>query len=445
MGLLHVTFALAMSVASPPAKAAAPAAASSQPATSARAAKAAKAASSKTQRPAPERPTAKTCSLDQAAEILGPAAAPIVIGYYFDPTESYNYDSYLSLRRLVADAGGSLRVDLIPVRSSALDALHRDRVRTWFLAAAALSRSERALRILIRDGQERVETRIARPDQRAALAQELAVTEAELTAALADPCVARRLESNTRAYRDELTRAGGRLARPPIFTVAGAVAVDKRSSLYSMITRAHNDLYAPKPGLGHRARPPRRGVSPRVIYPPGDAGLLVGGVGAPHRLAYFINPEPKPRLGRLKPALEFQRRHPDRLAIQIIVRGSTATAELLRRRFCAAKRAGVELELLRVLAELPSGAEADPRKAAELLMRKLDNAPDLESCDVSEPNLPTAEDEDAPTQLPEGIWLDGAVINSTSDLELIELRLREIEASADPLDLVFSLIPESDD
>ncbi len=434
MGLLHVAVALAMSLAPPPAKTAAPAASSSPSAKR----------SATTKRPRqPESP--KTCSLDHAAERLGPAAAPIVIGYYFDPTESYNYDSYLALRQLVAEAGGSLRVELIPVRSSALDALHRDRVRTWFLAAAALSRSERALRILIRDGQERVETRIARPDQRAELAQELAVSEAELTAALADPCTARRLESNTRAYRDELTRAGGRLARPPIFTVAGAIAVDKRSSLHSMITRAHNDLYAPKPSLGHRARPPRRGVSPRVIYPPADAGLLVGGVGAPHRLAYFINPEPKPRLGRLKPALEFQRRHPDRLAIQIIVRGSTATAELLRRRFCAAKRAGIELELLRVLAEVPSGAEADPRKAAELLMRKLDNAPDLESCDITEPVLPTGEDEETPSQLPEGIWLDGAVINSTSDLELIELRLREIEASADPLDLVFSLVPESDD
>lgn len=394
--------------------------------------------------PAEPSATATTCAVDQAADSLGPRGAPIVVGYYFDPAESDNFATWLELRQLVADAGGRLRVDLLPVRSSGLDALHRDPVRTWFIAAATLDRSERALRILVRDGQERVETRIARPDQHEALAAELKISPDALSRALQDPCHDRRLEANTRAYRSELARAGGRLARPPIFTVAGETAVDKQSSLHSMITRAHNKLHAPQPALKHRPRPPRRGVSPRVIYPPSDAGLLVGGVGVPHRLVYFIHPEPTPRLGRLKPVLEYRQANPDRLSIQIIVRGSNATAELLRRRFCAAERLGVELELLRVLAELPNGAEADPRAAAEVLFRKLDNAPELDSCDVSEPTLPSNDDQSLP-QLPEGIWLDGAVVNSTSDLELIDVRLREIEASADPLDLVFSLIPESDD
>jgi hypothetical protein len=181
-------------------------------------------------------------------------------------------------------------------------------------------------------------------------------------------------------------------------------------------------------------------VSPRLIYPPSDAGLLVGGVGAPHRIVWFIDPAPRPSIARLKPVFDYQRRHPDNVAIQLIVRGQSASAELLRRRFCAARSLGLELHYLRVLAGLPTTRHADPATAAEWLEKKLDNAPSP-ACSIEQVVLPTSDDE-AQRGLPEGIWLDGAAINNTSDVELIELRLRELEASADPLNLVFSLVPE---
>ncbi|MCA9689117.1 MAG: hypothetical protein KC636_05865 [Myxococcales bacterium] len=387
------------------------------------------------------------CDAELPGARLGPRDAPIQVVFYHDPSNLDGLEIWVSLRQKVADARGQLSVVLRLVRDMRYSSDPQDLVRRWHIAASSLGRTDAAMRIAARNNFDRLRLQILDRGQRPALARELGVTTKALDDALADPCTAKRLEENTRELRrewDRVENAGGSISNTPVFLVGDGALEDTLSALPAEINKEHARRNRAPASLTPPRRFLRRGVRDRVIYPPGNAGLLVGGVGTPHRLVLFIVPEARPRLARLQGVIEFMEWNPGRLAIQVIARGDSPTAQLLRRRFCAARRLGRELEYLRVLAEIPIDASPEPEIAAEKLERLLDNAPELDSCDVSEPTLPTPEDDDTRPGLPEGLWLDGAVINSTSDLDAIGPRLRSIEASRDPLDPLFSLLPSEE-
>jgi hypothetical protein len=245
-----------------------------------------------------------------------------------------------------------------------------------------------------------------------------------------------------RAGKAELQRlhqaAGGYLGRPPIFLVGQAAAFEDGPGLERVrgeLARETQRLRANRPPV----RPlvaARRGVSQRLMRPPVQAGMLVGGVGLPHRLVVFAEHDEHPNFSLLAPVLEFRRQNPGVLAVQVIARGTNTGARQLRVRTCVAERLGLQLEYLRILAREGEGARREPRSAAAAeFIARLDEAPEAQTCELGEPEL-----ERGPggiTTLPEGVWLDGAAVGQ-SDLDALAARLAGADAAQRPLDAVFS-------
>ncbi len=379
--------------------------------------------------------TPPTCTTPPATG-MGPAMAPLQLTVYLDPLSSTPNALWLwiELRRLVADLRGDLRVRIEPigggmVRDPASEALLR-----WFLAASDAGAQEAALRLLDRDGRERLALRLSRPGGPAALAAEIG----KPGPLRIDPCSERRLEASRRALRGQQQRAGGFLGRPPLFALADRVAFEDTGGLERVraeLARELQRLRSGRPGSGRSTWPPTRpGVSPRLIRPPAASGMLVGGVGLPHRLVVFVEHDEHPNLGNLGPVLEYRRRHPGQLAIQVIARGTTVAARQLRLRLCGAQKLGLELEYMRRLAQGPMVRSLGAAEPVPLSQR-LDEAAEAGSCDAEEPALESAPG--GARGLPDGVWLDGTAVGQ-GDLEAIGVRIIGLEAAQRPLDAVFS-------
>ncbi len=368
---------------------------------------------------------------------LGPIDAPIELTVYLDPLNRDPVSPlalWIELRRLVSDYRGALRVRIEPVTTGMVRDLNTLALLRWFLAASDDGAQEAALRLLDRDGRDRLAVRLARPGGSAALAAEIG----RPLAVRSHACLDRRLETAQRSLRMQVQRAGGYLGRPPLFVLGDRLAFEDTSGLERVrgeVSRDLQRLHAGRPPSSRSSWPPgRAGVSLRLIRPPAAAGMLIGGVGLPHRLVLFVEHDEHPNLTNLAPVLEYRREHPGQVAIQIIARGTTMAARQLRLRLCAAQKIGLELEYLRRLARDPMSRGVAAAEEVSLTQR-LDEAADAHKCEQEESEL-----EPGPAGargLPDGIWLDGTAVGQ-GDLEAIGVRIVGLEAAQRPLDTVFS-------
>lgn len=379
-------------------------------------------------------PAPTTCA-EPPATGLGPVAAPVQLTVFLDPLAPGSLALWIELRRLVSDERGTLRVRIEPVASSMLRDPSTEALMRWFLAASDAGAQEAALRLLDRDGRDRLALRLARPGGPAALAAEIGRPGGALPQ---DPCGERRIDAARRALRVQMQRAGGYLGRPPLFVLGDRLAFEDNGALERVrgeVARELQRLRADRPPPGRGSWPPARpGISLRLIRPPAAAGMIVGGVGLPHRLVVFVEHDEHPSLANLAPVLEYRRQHPGQLAIQIVARGTTMAARQLRQRLCAATGLGLELEYLRRLARDPMTRGLGSAEAVPLTQR-LDEAAEAHKCELGEPEL-----EPGPAGargLPDGAWLDGTAVGQ-GDLEAIGVRIVGLEAAQRPLDAVFS-------
>lgn len=382
-------------------------------------------------------PGAAACVPSPALRI-GPTDAPLALTVFFDPFAAGTLPLWLELRRLVADHEGALGVRLVPAPTTMVETAGETRFLRLLLRAAAQGRLEAVLRALDRDGRERLGVRLADPAQRAVLASELGVRAADLAAWLDDPCPDATVSAGKRELQQLHAAAGGYLGRPPLFALGMATAFEDGPGLERLRSELAREIQRQRSRrtVARAPAPPRRGVSPRLIRPPASAGMLIGGVGLPHRLVVFAEHDEHTNFALLAPAREFRRQQPGVLAIQVIARGNSAGARQLRQRTCVAERLGLQLEYLRILAGPGEGGRREGRSAAAAeFLARLDAAPEAQDCDLSEPEL-----ERGPggvTGLPDGVWLDGAAVGQ-SDLDALAARLSAADSAQRPLDAVFS-------
>lgn len=368
---------------------------------------------------------------------LGPTSAPVELTVFLDPLSREPIAPlalWIELRRLVSDHQGALRVRIEPVTTGMVRDPNNLALLRWFLAASDDGAQEAALRLLDRDGRDRLAVRLGRPGGPAALAAEIGRSAATRP----QVCLDRRLEAAQRSLRMQVQRAGGYLGRPPLFVLGDRLAFEDTVTLERVrgeVSRELQRLHAGRPTPGRSSWPPSRsGVSLRLVRPPAAAGMLIGGVALPHRLVLFVEHDEHPNLTNLGAVLEYRRQHPGQLAVQVIARGTTMAARQLRLRLCAAQKLGLELEYLRRLARDPMSRGVAANEPVSLTQR-LDEAADAHKCEQDEPEL-----EPGPTGtrgLPDGVWLDGTAVGQ-GDLEAIGVRIVGLEAAQRPVDAVFS-------
>lgn len=399
------------------------------------------------------RPTSEQCRAD-ALDFhhgLGPAEAPTLLRIYIDPTapETNPLKTWLEVRRIVGERAGELRVELVPARGgrTETDAVS-DSVRVWFMAVASLGRAEEALRLLDRQDWLRIATDLNSPEGRRRLAREL-----DLDAAAVE---ARRSGVPGACLRRSLDRGSNRLAQQTngqFATLVGVVDRDGREQFQAIDVeltelRTQLDRLTTVPGFVDEAvgfipfspvmpAMPGLGTSSRFDRTFPDTGVLVGGEALPHRLVIFVEDEEHGRLPDwLMPAMKFRTTYPGRLSVQLIAAGVGSRAIGLRRRLCAARSLGLEVEYLLHLAEAPAVRRLHETELYELLQPVADS----DKCSDSEPL--ESEPGDAEAALrdggnrrgtdfghPRGAWLDGRPVNP-SDLDALEWQLdAEVEPS----------------
>lgn len=380
--------------------------------------------------------TPEVASCPSAMPGLGAANAPTVVTYFLDPLLGSHLANWLDLRSQIAALRGEVRAEVAIVESSKVASHGRIAVLLWMLRVQERGRLESGLRLLEREGLERLLARLNSAEARRLLAKELGLKADDFEGLRSDPCLTKRLTDNTAKFHRQGRRASGAQVRPPAFVVGDQPAFEKVSYLSAALDKQRRLLRDPVLLTASPSRR-RRGVSPRVRRPPANAGLLIGDIGSPHRLVVFLRPDPRPRLTQLAPVLRYQRNHPGKLALQLIVRGTSPESQDLRRRMCHATSLGLEVEYVHMLAAGRtqwSTHARDPDVIEAIL-------------DAHEPEKPCSLDEaqlDGEGNLPDGVWLDGGIIGQTTDLEHIASKIAEIERSTNPADAVFSLLPQSE-
>jgi hypothetical protein len=343
---------------------------------------------------------------------IGPADAPVTVRVYLDPVAPDSLAVWTRVRALVAQMEGDLAVEVEILRKPEQEhpsavRPDEDRVRTLAAVAARVGALEPVLAEIDRASWEGIATRLARPDQRAALLGGLGVPDAPAK----ERCA--RLELvRTRARVSELQRLqlDGSPVRAPAFGILGPegdeLLVMGDPLLRELRPRIEATAQARRGPIARRVgaielppqpRPPPRDLG-RV-----EGGLRIGGEGGPHHLLLYADGERDPTLSTLLPtALRLREQAPEVLSIQIVARGARAEAVELRRRLCAAARAGLEVEYLRALARGFSSAVDLPDHLDAVAEREKCPAGDRESND-------------------RGGFLDGLPTNQ-EDLEALRLR-----------------------
>jgi hypothetical protein len=357
---------------------------------------------------------------DRPAVSVGVAHAVDAVEVFLDPVSDTALRTMLELRRLVSEQRGRLRVDVRLVPAPGLvDPRHAD-ARAWATAMAAEGRLLEALRLLTRDGPDRLYVRLQDRDGRVEVAREIGLPAKRHERAWRSTCPRRRSDRDDLRLHRRMVEGGFTVYRLPVFVLGDELFEDGPS------------LDKLRPALGrHRVQDRRRTLRPRPALPEPRAlleptrptnlgGALLGGVGLPHQFVLVARDEDDPHLFMLlPPILTFRRSHPERLSVRVVARGAVVGSIRLRTRLCAATRLGLVAGYFDILATEPSLRLADP--AVEALLRTLDEVPE-EQCD-GDPD---------PTDLPDGGWLDG-LGRTRSELDNLERTLDLIDASHRPL------------
>lgn len=388
------------------------------------------------------RPTGEQCRAE-ALDFhhgLGPAEAATLLRVYIDPTapETNPLKTWLEVRRIAGERAGDLRVELVPSRGGRNDTdAVSDSVRLWFMAVASLGRAEEALRLLDRQDWLRIAADLSSPEGQLRVARELDLDAAAVEARLAGVPGA--------CLRRSLDRASNRLAQQTmgqLATLVGVVDRDGREQFADIdleLTelRTKIDRLTTVPGFVDQSVgfipfmapiAPGIGTSSRFDATFPNTGVLVGGDALPHRLVIFVEDEEHGRLPDwLMPAMKFRTAYPGRLSVQLIAAGVGSRAIGLRRRLCAARTLGLEVEYLLHLAEPSAVRRLHETELYDLLQPVADS----DRCSDSEP-LESSDDEAAlqagsPRRgsdfgHPRGAWLDGRPVNP-SDLDALEWQL----------------------
>lgn len=358
---------------------------------------------------------------------LGPAGAPTEVDVYIDPAQGDDaLLTVLDLQRLVAEHEGRLRVDLHVVRGPSGGSDPRaEEIRAWLVSVARRGRLVPALRLLARDGFERVHARLSDPGGFAALARAIELSERELRESLDDPCAPGRLRTDSRRLFEAFRAAGSTVFRLPVFTFGTTVSEDL-DRLRAELARA--PLEQTRARREGPVQPPAARPSSVRLRRPRLGGALLGGPGLPHRFVVMGRDEDDPSLIMLlPPVLEYRQRHPGELAIHVVARGISVGGMRLRHRLCAARRLGRVPEYIAYLARDPN-ARRTLTSAQSALLEELDAVPEERCEDQVDP---------AELGLPDGGWLDG-IPRTRSELDDLGTTLDQLEAAHRPLSPLLS-------
>jgi hypothetical protein len=366
--------------------------------------------------------------------VIGSDDAALRVEAFLDPAATTAHASWVELRRVVGESRGGVRVDLRLVRPAGAFDPRADRVRRFAVAAARLGALDPALRLVAREGHERLDVRLRQASEREALARALGVAVGRLGEALGDPCLAALLDAATTRANQAWKQAALGSIRLPAYVLGdrvfddGAALASLRPELGREPMRRARALHA-APAAAPEAKP----RAARLRVPP-RGGLRLGGVGLPHRMVLMAESEDDESLALTLPRLlAYRSEHPGVVSVQILARGSSLGATELRHRLCAARRRDRELDYARVLA-VPPALRRDPSPAISELLAELDEVAESE-CDE--------EPDPATRGLPGGIWLDG-LPRSLGELEDVSALVRLTEAWDRPLSLVWSPAPASE-
>jgi hypothetical protein len=375
----------------------------------------------------PELPSEEQCK-DRELDLFvgfGPRTAPMVLKVYVDAVEPNQLRMWLEARRIAGERGDELRIELIPTRGGvAAHDPEADTVRLWFSAAAALGRAEQALRLIEHQDWRRVAAQVRTREGRAALARDLDLDPAEFEArrsGAAGACLERSFERYakelaiwTMGQRMWVVGVVGRDGVEQIHTVDTEL-----NELRTLLDRAGTSTALHEDTVGFIPFAPSMGAyGSRLDRTFPSAGVLVGGDALPHRLLIFVEDEEHGRLSEwLAPAMRYRQQHPGVLSIQVIAAGVGSRAIAMRRRLCAARTLGLEVEYIRHLADRP----AVRRLHEEELYSILQDVADSDACSDSEPLEPGSTDHGSFGQ-PRGAWLDGRPV-SPNDLDSLEWQL----------------------
>ncbi len=375
---------------------------------------------------APTAAPAPTC--DELAGLeLGPATARTSVEAFLDPASTLSWRTWLELRRLVVDHGGEVRVQLYWASAGGVRQPQAERVRAFVVSLAHTGQAEAVLRVLGRDGFERLHARLVDPLAHAELAVELGVPTPRIGAALRDRCARRRVVADSRRLREALAIDIDGMTRLPAF-VLGELAFDDGPNLDRLRPEIGREgqrrrAYEDPPRLG--PPPPIEATSERMQRPP-LSGVLLGGPGLPHRFVLMARDEDDPTLFVvLPPVLAERLAEPGRLALHLVSRGTSDGAERLRHRLCAARVLGLQPAYLDYLAR-DALLRQSPSPVDQGLIEALDEVPGSRCAHEVDP---------VDLDLPDGAWLDG-LPRSRSELGSLDATLRLLDAASRPLDLV---------
>lgn len=354
---------------------------------------------------------------------LGPKDAPLQLDAFVDPSSPSALVTWMELLRIVGEREPELRIAVWLVRPLGPIEPRSERVRRLAWAAARAGKLEAVLRQIAKTGTEHVAAALGSPTRRPALAAALGLEPAALDRMLADRCDLERIDLASTKVGELGRGATLGIVRLPAFAL-GELVFDDAPGL----ERVRPEL-AREPmrrSLRRRALPPlppdARPRAERLRVPP-PGGIVLGGIGLPHRLLVMAQSEDDPNLFLSLPrALQHRSDRPGELAVHVVARGQALGATILRHRLCAARTLGRELDYVRLLAAAPE-ARQRPDSDTAALLRALDEVPE---------RVCEAEPDPARANLPDGTWLDG-LPRSPTELEDLAALIRVSAAALRPL------------